>query len=1037
MTADALPSRKVPESEKAAYTEADVHSKLFEQDMKALGYPSRTNTQADGEHFLEQRRLAVRRLKSHRERGHYDGLYLIGNSPVLLCELKRYTALDSETEFKRAKEQLIGYARSEDFAIPPPFLLLYSGKPERTVFFRLVTDPAGSSTPAYEEVDGGLWEWARIKSAHLKGDFAEEVVTRDRLLEILLYHLDRIEDDLRADVAHAVQIVAAKDTPDLLTPFGKWLTDHPEANRRMAELYQRKLAEVPKASQKLVTEEMVTQAALNYLNKVFFLNLCEDRNLPGFYRILREFLPSTKSETSPTTATVFMGLLRRKIRDSGRAWDNEEEVVYRALRAELGAEIREHVIEQNNWWELIRVAFDLAREEFPLVYTEDAYDYFRPGKESLAELVYDLSTKSFRELTNEHVGDIYQGLLSSRRKGAKGKSGRQLQQAKLGAFYTPRADVDYMISKLGLSRDSRVLDPCMGSGHFLEGIYEKLLQLYRDEGFSEDDAYRAILGSQIWGGDIDTFATSLSAIRMFLLDEHEVRVAPNLFVHDMLLHSPARPGSELFSPEMLEAEGKESANAERAVSVDPAVDEIASIDEIEFDAVVGNPPYGARKPAYKEPVYRRLYGARDADLKAGSIATGDADTYTMFFANGIERLGEGGRLCLITNDSFRSLTTHAKLRRHILDHCKIVEILLTDTKHFAGVSFQFAGMAITTLEKCSDPKARAANTMVLVDYIRDPKDFGDPPAERVSELRQEEYDALPETPFFVGVPREVFEAARDSTRVREVARGRVGLQTGDDKRFLAGVGEKFPGLPNVVGSKELAGSLSKDERIRGIPESKPHWVPFAKGEGFGEYWRPPGVAIDWSKESVAELERRAAQPAGTARKTYFRNREYFFRRALTYSVISSGRVSARLMTEGWAWSDKGSAIFVEGEETHELFLLGYLNSALATYFMKKLVNTTATAHAGYIEKLPFRRPSSETEAQVVANVEKIISGLQKDPDFDTSQLRSGIDELIFDLFEIGSSREDVLRFYETVGKVEHEPAEDDGASTEPAQAATE
>jgi hypothetical protein len=106
-------------------------------------------------------------------------------------------------------------------------------------------------------------------------------------------------------------------------------------------------------------------------------------------------------------------------------------------------------------------------------------------------------------------------------------------------------------------------------------------------------------------------------------------------------------------------------------------------------------------------------------------------------------------LCLITNDSFRTLTTYASLRRWILDRCKIVEILLTDTKHFEGVSFQFAGMAVTTLEKCSDAEARAANARRLVDYVREPADFADPSAENVQELRQEEYEALEETPFFV------------------------------------------------------------------------------------------------------------------------------------------------------------------------------------------------------------------------------------------------------------------------------------------------
>jgi hypothetical protein len=241
----------------------------------------------------------------------------------------------------------------------------------------------------------------------------------------------------------------------------------------------------------------------------------------------------------------------------------------------------------------------------------------------------------------------------------------------------------------------------------------------------------------------------------------------------------------------------------------------------------------------------------------------------MFFANGIERLREGGRLCLITNDSFRSLTTHARLRRAILDRCKIVEILLTDTRHFEGVSFQFAGMSITTLEKCSDAEARARNVMRLVDYVPEPQAFWDPPAEKVMELRQEEYAALPETPFFVGVPREVLEAAKRSERVGKVARGRQGLATADDQRFLAGIGSTFPGLHTVVEPGDIAAEQSPEERRSGIPASKPHWVPFAKGEGFGEFWRPPRVAIDWSEESVTELELRAELPPGTPRKSYF------------------------------------------------------------------------------------------------------------------------------------------------------------------------
>jgi hypothetical protein len=1017
-----LPSLDVPAYEKHGFSEAEVHSKLFELDMTALGYPPRTRTQGDGAHFQEQGRLALRRLRSRdnrQARGIYDGLYLIGNAPIVLCELKRYDALDGPVALRRAISQLKGYALSEDFAVPPPFLVLYNGRPDKTRFFRLRAMADGSllDEAAYEELPE-IWSWDRVTGFQLRGSFAEEVVDAKRLLEILLDHLDRIEDDLRADVAHAVRLVTAPDpSVELLTRFGRDLLKRPQAFARMRQLYERKVAEIGGDRQAAVAEEMVTQAALNYLNKVFFLNLCEDRNLEGFYRIMREFLPSTRAHTTPTTAAVFLGLLRRRLRDTTGVWSPQDERAYRDLRSELSPAIGEHVIDQNNWWTLIRVAFDLAEERFPLIYREDAYDDFRPAKSTVAELVYDLSTKSFSALTNRHVGDIYQGLLSSRRRGQGRGGARRRQQAKLGAFYTPRPDVEYMTGRLNLTRDSRVLDPCMGSGHFLEGLHERLLGLYLAEGLDGGDAHRRIIGEQLYGGDIDTFATSLAAIRLFLLDEHDTKVLPNLVVHDMLLHSPERPGAELFSPELHSVEGRTRDEAEQAVVGDERIDALDSIDEIRFDAIVGNPPYGARKPEYKRPVYARLYGRRAADLRAGSVATGDADTYAMFCVSGIERLREGGRLCLITNDSFRSVTTHARLRRHILDRCKIVEILLTDTNHFEGVSFQFAGMAITTLEKCSDPVARAEHEVRLVDYIRDPSDFASPPPERVSTLRQALYERLPETPFHVGVPQDVMEAALASERLEAVARGRQGLATADDKRFLAGIDAPFTGLDHVVLASEVRTDLTGDERLHGVPPGRPGWVPFAKGAGSGAYWRPPRVAIDWTTAAIAELERRNRYPAGTTRRPRLQNRKFYFLPGLTYSVVSSGRVTARLLPAGWVFGHKGSAIFVESEEIDELFVLGYLNSALATYFMKKIVNTTATADVGYVEKLPFRRPGPDLHDAVTKRVTRIIEAFKRDPLADVAGLRTEIDEQIFDLFEIGDSRESILRFADEVGRI--------------------
>lgn len=147
-------------------------------------------------------------------------------------------------------------------------------------------------------------------------------------------------------------------------------------------------------------------------------------------------------------------------------------------------------------------------------------------------------------------------------------------------------------------------------------------------------------------------------------------------------------------------------------------------------------------------------------------------------------------------------------------------------------------------------------------------------------------------------------------------------------------------------------------------------------------------------------------------------------------MISSGRVSVRLLPQGSIFGHKGSAIFAEDPATSERFLLGYLNSSLATYFMKKLINTTATADVGYVEKLPYRRPTPDIEAAVVTRVDAIIAALQQDAEADVSTLRREIDDLVFDLYEIRSARDEVRRFYETVGRVTATAASEDQAAIE-------
>lgn len=56
----------------------------------------------------------------------------------------------------------------------------------------------------------------------------------------------------------------------------------------------------------------------------------------------------------------------------------------------------------------------------------------------------------------------------------------------------------------------KVIDPCMGSGHILVYAFDVLMDIYRDNGYSDRDAARSIVENNIYGIEIDERAYQLS-----------------------------------------------------------------------------------------------------------------------------------------------------------------------------------------------------------------------------------------------------------------------------------------------------------------------------------------------------------------------------------------------------------------------------------------------------------------------------------------------------------------------------------------------
>jgi len=321
-----------------------------------------------------------------------------------------------------------------------------------------------------------------------------------------------------------------------------------------------------------------------------------------------------------------------------------------------------------------------------------------------------------------------------------------------GIFYTPQYIVEYIVKhtvgelvkeKVGdLVRDKtprdvaklRILDPACGSGSFLIGAYQFLLNWHRDwyianlvpvfldkksitdpavQSLMPEPAPKAkkksatqidlpiykvangdpskvrsdwrlttaekkrILLNNIYGVDIDQQAvevTKLSLLLKVLEEENEENISKQLklFAERALpsLHQNIKCGNSLIGTDIY-ADVQTTLNQSEARRIN-AFDwntEFADVMKVGgFDAVIGNPPWGADFSMIDQEYIRKVF----------KVASGrNLDSYAIFIEAGLKRLRKNGLLSYITPDTFLRKDDHYDMRSLLLNDYTINELIET------------------------------------------------------------------------------------------------------------------------------------------------------------------------------------------------------------------------------------------------------------------------------------------------------------------------------------------------------------------------
>ncbi len=647
------------------------------------------------------------------------------------------------------------------------------------------------------------------------------------------------------------------------------------------------------------------------------------------------------------------------------------------------------------------------------------FDFLDPSLKAITDINKVLATYSFKKLNVNQIGMLYQELLSLSQ-----------QQQTLGAFYTPKDTVDYMVSKLNLSTNTTVFDPACGNGHFLESCITEIKKKLINVGYTDAEATQKAI-SQVWGNDIDPFAVLLSTIRIFFLG-----------VEDELLRK-----SYVFNFDALELK-----------NCPPFP------DKKQFDYIIGNPPYGRNPSKERKELYKKIYRVQSSVY--GYRLSGN-DLYGFFLANAIKRVKNGGTICFIISDTFLSLKSHTILRRLILDTCKINEILLapidlfrpmttsrtciiTLTKQLCEKGYSHPSIKTRQQNKrhcrcvpCSD---RRKNRIRLVDRIQNQSEYFNPQENDVQFIEQEAYEYISGTPFWVNVPSKFIQTMRLTSltkpdnikdgwkyeELRNYIDGGEGISTGDNYSHLVIIqgsslwkslqGSQKIEKYRIYDADKIIDLTSIDEqtldhyRHNGI-DGEQFLVSFERGSYF-PYWGTEGWYIDWSPHSVEQIKRRAQESKG--RRAVFRNPHLYFKKGITTNA-HHGIIKATLAEYSIV---AGNSNLLFGTRLDTKFILGYLNSKLASFFLGKIINTSLGGMSGHvtpenIKQLPILLPLNKKMAKtfqdlkngVIQTINEIILLLKDNLEADYSEQQQKIDDHIFEWFDLSKTERKVVDDY--------------------------
>lgn len=545
-----------------------------------------------------------------------------------------------------------------------------------------------------------------------------------------------------------------------------------------------------------------------------------------------------------------------------------------------------------------------------------------------------------------------------------------------------------------------MVDPACGSGHILLEGFELYMKMYQEAGYTLSQSIELIFTKNLIGIELDTRAKQLSMFALLLkacqydrsfVDAHvlpRVLDMPNVDVYTWrdlgghmacafqmrtndtiereldaaftLLKQADNLGSIMrfnissatrsFMQEALKHIDEESRFTNDFGGLAHGFRLILALTD-KYSAVVANPPYmgASNMNAELSNYVKRHY------------TLGKADLFSVFMLLAANMLKNNAKYGMINMQSWMFLSSYEALRKSLLSDYQIDSLLHLGPRTFDELSGEVVQNVSFVLSKCVvssrgvyfrlvDGKCCADKENLFLSYKYNMEE-----SNMQRYLYQTDFTKIPYCIMAYWISPKQMDLFK-LERIGDTVIPRHGLATSDNKRFL----KIWHEIDIHKGSLLIRNDRNKK------------WFPMNKGGAFRKWYGNNDWVINYENDG-SEIKDFAIQLYKCSSRT-IQNTQFYFKPCLTWSALTSGKLSLR-------WSDEG-AIFGSGahcafaDEKTMRYAIGLMNGAIFNTFLK-LLSPTLNINVDDIRSVPY---IVNNEENVIAIVDSCISISRKDWD---------------------------------------------------------